>query len=175
MNSVWSPLPCCLSKGLQKRDLLDIYLTTVFGVYNFQNTWAMRVISFWKCSKFNVAFQNAATNCENIFCFCNNCIWINCLELSLLGSECLLSAVNVLRNSIMQFFPTQLSSQWSINMVKVVWFIFRQCFVPSQCCLSKGPLKREFLDIYFTTCFGVRNFENTSTIRVIFLLKIFKI
>ena len=34
----------------------------------------------------------------------------------------------------------------------------------------KGPLKRESLDIYFTTYFRVRNFLNTSAMRVIFLL-----
>ena len=58
-------------------------------------------------------------------------------------------------------------------MVKVVFFRFQKSFVPLPCCLSKGPQKREFLDIYFTTCFGVRNFGNTPALRVIFLLKIF--
>ena len=43
---VWSLLPCFLSKGVQKQDLLDIYLTTAFGVHNFQNAWAMRAIFF---------------------------------------------------------------------------------------------------------------------------------
>ena len=37
LNSVWARLPCCFSKCLQKRDFLDIYLTTVFRVHNFQN------------------------------------------------------------------------------------------------------------------------------------------
>ena len=44
------------------------------------------------------------------------------------------------------------------------------------CYLSKGPLKREFSEIYLTTCFGVRKFKNISAIRVIFFfLKMFKI
>ena len=42
-------------------------------------------------------------------------------------------------------------------------------------CFSKGPLKPEFLDSYLTTFFGVRNFVNTSAMRVIFFLKMFKI
>ena len=43
------------------------------------------------------------------------------------------------------------------------------------CCFSKGPLKKDFLNIYLITFFGVRNFGNTSAMRVIFFLKIFKI
>ena len=41
--------------------------------------------------------------------------------------------------------------------------------------LWNGPLKRDFLDIYITTFFGVRKFQNTSALRVIFSLKMFKI
>ena len=40
---------------------------------------------------------------------------------------------------------------------------------------SKGPLKLHFLDNYLPTFFGVRNFGNTSAMRVIFLKKMFKI
>ena len=43
------------------------------------------------------------------------------------------------------------------------------------CCLSKGPLKRDFLDIYLTTLFGIRNLGNTSAMRVVFFLKVYKI
>ena len=43
------------------------------------------------------------------------------------------------------------------------------------CCLSKGPLKRDFLDNYVTTFLGVRNFGNTSAMRVIFFAKMFNI
>ena len=44
-----------------------------------------------------------------------------------------------------------------------------------QCYLSNGPLKRDFLDTYLTMDFGVRNFRNTSAMRVIFFPKMFKI
>ena len=40
--------------------------------------------------------------------------------------------------------------------------------------LVEGPLKRDSLDIYLTTLFGVRSFGNTSAMRVIFFLEIFK-
>ena len=60
-------------------------------------------------------------------------------------------------------------------MVKVVWFRFQQCLVPLIMLLVEGPVKRDSLDIYSTTFFGVLNFGNTSAMRVIFLLKNFKI
>ena len=33
------------------------------------------------------------------------------------------------------------------------------------CCLSKDPLKRDFLDRYLSSFFGIRNFGNTSVMR----------
>ena len=38
-----------------------------------------------------------------------------------------------------------------MNMIKVLWCWFQQCFGRFPCCLSKGSLKRDFLDIYLTT------------------------
>ena len=43
------------------------------------------------------------------------------------------------------------------------------------CYLSKGPLKRKFLDIYLTISFEIRKFKNTSTVRVISLWQMFEI
>ena len=43
------------------------------------------------------------------------------------------------------------------------------------CSLSMGSLKRDFLDIYITTSFSVRKLENTSAMRVILFLEMFKI
>ena len=43
------------------------------------------------------------------------------------------------------------------------------------CYLSKGLLKRDFLDSYLTTFFALLQFENTSAKRVIFFLKIFRV
>ena len=62
-----------------------------------------------------------------------------------------------------------------MNMVKVLSFSFEQCFGRLPCYLSKGSLKPDFLDIYLTTIFEVRKFKNTSAMRVIFFLKMFKI
>ena len=38
-----------------------------------------------------------------------------------------------------------------MNMIKGLWCWFQQCFGRFPCCLSKGSLKRDFLDIYLTT------------------------
>ena len=100
LNSVWTRLPCWMSKGPLKRDFLDIYRTTFFGVRNFENTSAMRVnVFFWKCSKHNLDCKNAEKYLESIFRFWDNCIWVGFVKLSLLRSECLQQAVNVLTNS----------------------------------------------------------------------------
>ena len=56
-------------------------------------------------------------------------------------------------------------------MVKVVPFRFQQCLVPLSMLLVEGPLKLDFLDIYLTTLLGVRNFGNTSAVRIIFLFE----
>ena len=60
-------------------------------------------------------------------------------------------------------------------MAKVVWFRFQQCWFPLTCCFSKGSLKREILDSYLVTYFGIRNFGNSSAMSFIFSLKMFKI
>ena len=60
-------LPCLLWKRPLKRDSTDIYLITVFGDGNLGHTSTMRVIFFWKWSKFNVDFKNGAKNCKKSF------------------------------------------------------------------------------------------------------------
>ena len=57
-SSVWDPLTCWLSKGVLKRGVLDIYLTTSLEVSNFGNTSAMRLIFFFKLLKIWCRFQN---------------------------------------------------------------------------------------------------------------------
>ena len=56
-NTIWSHLPCCLSKGSLKRNFLDIYLTTFFGIRIFANTSAMTVILILKMFQVLSTFQ----------------------------------------------------------------------------------------------------------------------
>ena len=53
-------------------------------------------------------------------------------------------------------------------MLKVLWLRFQQCLGPFTMLLFEGLQKLDFLDIYLRTVVGVRNFENTSVLRVIF-------
>ena len=56
-NSVSAHLPSRFSKVLQKRDFLDINLTTVFGVGNCQNTSALTVMFFFFENFQNVVYM----------------------------------------------------------------------------------------------------------------------
>ena len=57
-------------------------------------------------------------------------------------------------------------------MVKVLSFSFEQCFGPFTMLLVKQSSETE---LYLTTFVGDRKFKNTSAMRVIFLVEIFKI
>ena len=96
LQQCFVPLTCRLSKGPMKRDFLEIWLTTFFGVRNFGNKSAMKVIFFWKCSIVNLHFKSAVSNWENVLSFWANSIWIVCLKMSLLTTEYLPSVVNML-------------------------------------------------------------------------------
>ena len=54
-------------------------------------------------------------------------------------------------------------------------FSFEMCFSQLWWNFSKCSLKRIFLDIYLTTSLVVRKFKNTSAMRVILFLKMYKI
>ena len=60
-------------------------------------------------------------------------------------------------------------------MVNVLSFKFQKIWARFPCCFPKDPFKQDFLDIDVTMFFGVRNFGNTSAMRVIFFLKMFQI
>ena len=50
-----------------------------------------------------------------------------------------------------------------------------QCLGAFTINFRKGPVKKDFSAIYLITFFGVRNFRNTSAMRVIFYVKMLKI
>ena len=138
----------------------------------------MTVIFFWRCLKFYLHFKNAEKNCEKAFYFLHNCIWILCVNLVLLRRENLWPAVNVFTNSPKIFQITEkdfFQLKYPHGDQYICWTFFGLDFnsvwthVP--CCISKGLQKHDFLDIYLTTFFRVRNFQNTSAMRVIFLSK----
>ena len=65
-------------------------------------------------------------------------------------------------------FPTQLPSQSSINVRMALSLRLNQCSGRFPCRLSRGPHKRELLDIYLSASFGDGSFGNTEARRVIF-------
>ena len=91
------------------------------------------------------------------------------------------TAVNVFTDSLKifhltkrHFFPTQLPSHWSMNILKVLWFRFQQCLGPFSMLLFERSSETEFLHIYLTTVFQARHFGNMSAMRVIFSRKCYK-
>ena len=131
-----------------------------------------------KCSKFNLHFETTEKSWEKVFPFRDNSIWVCWFKLFLLRREYFWPAVNVLKNSPevlsiskRDFFELHWVHSGLINMVKVVSFIFQHSLIPFTFCLSNGPVKRDSLDIYLTTFFGIRNFGNTSALSVIFFWK----
>ena len=75
---------------------------------------------------------------------------------------------------IKRLFRTQLCCRWQMNMINVLWCRFQQCldiFTISLLEASSETVLFRHLSDYI---FRVRNFENTKSMRVIFLLKIFK-
>ena len=82
-----------------KTGFLDIYLTTFseYVISKIQHLWGS---SFWsKCSTFKLDFKNPPKNSKTDFCFCDNCIWIGIVKLSLLTTGYFLWAANVLKSS----------------------------------------------------------------------------
>ena len=145
LNQCSGRFPCRLSSRPVKRELLDIYLSASFGDGSFGNAEAMRVIFFWKCSKFNADSENAGKNWEKTFCFLYKCIWIVSIELSLLIREYLSSAVNVLRKGLKNFHVSN-SDFWN----SITFTVITQD--------NKGALimiESMLRPVYHVTCRGV--------------------
>ena len=67
--SISARLQCYLLKGPLKREILNHYLTTFFGVRKFKNTSAMMVTFFSKMLRLNLNFENARKTSKKVFCF----------------------------------------------------------------------------------------------------------
>ena len=79
----------------------------------------MRVIFFWKSSKFNADSKNAEKTLEKMFCFWDKSIWIVCIHLSLLLREYLWLAVNVWRKGLKNFHVSK-SDFWNSSTFTVI-------------------------------------------------------
>ena len=116
-----------------------------------------------------------------MFGFCDNCI-IKCdYKLSLIRREYLLSELKrstniakmlpITKRDFLIFYCTH-RDQWMWQR----WWIWALKSVSSHlaCCLLKGRLKRDFLDIYPSTFFGDRKLKNTCAMSVKFFWRCLK-
>ena len=181
-NSAWAQVPCCLSQGSLKRDYFDIYLTTFPESVNseIQKLWGSIFVS--KCLEFNLDFKNTAKNWEKVFSFSDNSIRTGIVKFSLLKRGYFSSASNVLTSST-KILHVNKRYFFQLNWPGNDHWIWQKCcsvdfdcaWQHLPCCLSKGPIKRNFLDIYRTTFLEsvfseIKNLWGSS-----FFFKIFKI
>ena len=97
----------------------------VFGIRNFENTEAMRIIFFSETFKISATFQKCSKSRAKIVCFSDNCIWIVIVKLSLLRTGCFSLVANVLTSSPKKshvnrrdFFENNFFCQWPMNIKK---------------------------------------------------------
>ena len=69
LSSAWDPRTHWLPKGVLKQELFDIQWSTFFGVNNFQNIWAIKLILFFKMCKIWCRFEKWKRNTRNCFWF----------------------------------------------------------------------------------------------------------
>ena len=137
---------------------------------------------FGKCSKLNLDFKNAEKNSEKAICFSDNCIWIGCVNLSLLRREYLSATLYTFRKCAKVFHITMKAFFQLICLHSDQYIWWSWCCSDLNnfcsrlpCCLSKGPLKLDFLEILLTTSFGVRNFKNKSVMRASFFSRVLSV
>ena len=68
-----------------------------------------------------------------------------------IGRECVKKHPQDLACLKQRLFSTQLTSQWSMNMIKIMLCRFQQCFGTFTMFLVEGSSERRVLDIYLTT------------------------
>ena len=92
-------LTILLVKESSQTGLFRHFSNHVFGVRNFENTKAMRVIFIFPTFKISARFQKWSKKTRKIFILWDNCIWFGIAKLSLLRTGYLSSAANVLWSS----------------------------------------------------------------------------
>ena len=102
----------------------------------------MRIIFFWKYSKFNADSKNAEKNSEKHFGSWDKCIWIVLIRLSLLIKEYLSSAVNVLRKGLKNIHVS-MSDFWNSITFTVITFGDKGALI---------KIESVFLPVYHVAC-----------------------
>ena len=92
-----------------------------------------------------------------------------------IGSQCLNKESRYLACQKQRRFWTELTWQWSLNMIKMLWCRFQQCFGTFTMLFVKGSSETILFRHWSDHVFGERNFGNRKFMRVIFFVWIFKI
>ena len=161
-----------LAKGFSQGGFFDIYLTTCLEsvISEIQNLWGPSF--FKKHFKFNLHYKNAVKNWEKVFFFWDNCIWIGIIKLSLLRTGYIWLAAQDLICQSERLFLNQLTWQWSMNMPKLLWCWFQQCFGTFTMLLVDGSSKTRLFRHLSDHAFVGRNFANRTFMTVIIFLKV---
>ena len=107
LNQCFGPFTMLHVEGSSPTGAFRHLSKPVFRCREFRKYRRYVVRFFKKCWKFTVDSKNEEKNWEKMFCFWDKCIWIVCIELSLLRREYLSSAVNLLTESLKTFHVTK--------------------------------------------------------------------
>ena len=154
---------------------------SVFRTHNIGNRKLWGSSFFSKYSKFQLDFKNWARNWEKVY-FLRQLLRNWYREIAsirnrtlFIGSQYVNKQTQNLACQSERIFPTQLTWQWPMNMIKVMWCIFQQCLGTFTMLFLEGSSEMGLFRHLSDYVLGVRNFENTKCMRVIFFFKIFKI
>ena len=122
---------------------------------------------FWKWSNFNLDFENAEKSQGKIFYFIDNFTWIGSIKYSLLESEYLSTALNMLTNSLKISHITKRDFlQFNIVPIdQIIWYRwcrsdFNIADTRLTCSFWKGNLEGDFLHIYLARFFAGCSLRN---------------
>ena len=132
--------------------------------------------------KFDIDSRNGTRDSEKGFAFKYNCIWILDDKFSKSRTGYLSLAVNALLNATKISRITKgdiFQISFSHSDEKIWWkcshIDFTSVWEPSTCWLSKGVLRRCFLEIGLTKSLAVCNFRNKVALEIIFFSKCLKL
>ena len=141
----FSSFTMLLAEGFSETGLFQHLSDHVFGAGNFGKTKSMRVMFFLKMFKIYSRFQKRSKKFRKSFVFVRkfHLNWyrsIVSLKNGILftGSQCVNRQSQDLTCQKQRHFQTQFTCQWSMNMKKVLWCRFQQCFGTFTMLLIKG-------------------------------------
>ena len=178
---MWSRFEQCLGtftfllvEVTSETDFLDIYRSTFSEpiISETQKLWGSSFFS--KYSKFKLDFKNWARNWEKVY-FRRKLLrnWYRYIasirnRALFIASQYVNKQTQNLACQQERIFRTQLTWQWPVNMIEVMWCIFQQCLGTFTMLLLEGSSETGLFRHLSDYVFGVRNFENTKCTRVIF-------